>query len=80
VHRVVNRLGIAEGGVGEVEAVLTEVVPKEYASKVCHWLVWHGRRVCTAKKPRCFECPLNGYCSYYKKSLESRTVEEDAFD
>jgi len=65
VFRVANRLGLAESdSVDEVERQLMKRIPREKWSDAHHWLIWHGRRVCTARNPRCSECPLQPMCRY----------------
>ncbi len=67
VFRLGNRTGIAEGKTPlEVEKNLEKavkgVVPDDDLKYVSHWLVLHGRYVCTAKKPDCAVCPVAGLC------------------
>lgn len=63
VFRVANRLQLAVGETPlEVEKGLMAVIPKELWSQAHHWLIWHGRRVCKARKPLCTECPLGEVC------------------
>lgn len=63
VFRVANRLGLARGTTPEeVEEGLMRAIPKKQWSAAHHWLIWHGRRVCKAKKPLCGECPLASLC------------------
>ena len=67
VFRVANRLGISKGKTpNEVEENLMKKIPKKYWIKVHHQLIWHGRRCCIARKPKCDICSLKPYCSYYK--------------
>lgn len=69
VFRVCNRTGLAPGkDVGAVEAALEGIVPTEYALHAHHWLLLHGRYVCTARKPHCTECVLTGLCRWFGKS------------
>lgn len=69
VFRVCNRTGLAPGkDVGAVEAALEGIVPAEYALHAHHWLLLHGRYVCTARKPHCTECVLTGLCRWFGKS------------
>lgn len=64
VARVARRLGLTEASDPErIEAELLERFPREEWIATGHRLVLHGRYVCTAKKPRCGECPLNEVCS-----------------
>ncbi|ADL08259.1 endonuclease III [Thermosediminibacter oceani] len=66
VFRVARRLGFSDGKdpLG-VEKDLTAKVPREYWIKAHHWLINHGRRVCTARKPKCENCVLKDSCRYY---------------
>ena len=45
-----------------IERDLMTVVPREQWTLLSHWLIWHGRRVCTARRPRCPDCVLNDLC------------------
>lgn len=63
VHRVSNRLGLAKSQkVEETERQLTKLIPKSKWADGHHWLILHGRRVCTARKPKCNICPLAHLC------------------
>lgn len=63
VFRVANRLQLAVGSTPlEVEQGLQKAIPKEQWSDAHHWLIWHGRRLCKARRPLCGECPLNMVC------------------
>jgi len=67
IFRVANRIGLAPGKtVREVEDGLLRVIKKEYAKDAHHWLILHGRYVCTARKPHCETCVLQDLCNYYK--------------
>ncbi|MGI6705205.1 MAG: endonuclease III [Clostridia bacterium] len=67
VFRVSNRLGLATAkDVFETEKQLMENIPQEKWSRAHHWLIYHGRRVCTARNPKCGICPLKEYCRYYQ--------------
>jgi endonuclease III len=69
VFRVANRTGLAPGKDPlEVEAKLMKVVPKEYLADAHHWLILHGRYVCVARAPRCWECAVIQYCPYQPKT------------
>lgn len=66
VFRVSNRIGIAEGkNVDQVEKQLRDNIPKEMWSDAHHYIIWHGRKICKARKPECEKCPIAPYCEYY---------------
>ena len=66
VFRVSNRLGLAKAdNVLDTEMQLREVIPESDWSAAHHWLIFHGRRVCSARNPKCETCPLNGLCKDY---------------
>ncbi|CAM2753165.1 endonuclease III [Hathewaya histolytica] len=67
VFRLSNRIGIGKGeDVGRVEKELMKNIPKEKWSDSHHYLIWHGRKICKARKPNCDECPLVPHCDYYR--------------
>lgn len=70
VFRVSKRLGLAKGkDVVEVEKELMKSIPKEKWGEAHHWLIWHGRKICKARKPLCSECILNQVCTFSEKML-----------
>lgn len=65
--RISNRLGLAEGKEPEkVERQLRAILPPEESSAFCHRIVLFGRDVCTARRPRCAECPLRPFCREFR--------------
>lgn len=69
VFRVSNRLGLANSeSVLEVEKQLQKELPKKEWSLMHHMLIFHGRRCCTARNPKCSECQLNKECKYDNKT------------
>jgi len=69
IFRVANRTGLAPGkNPLEVEQALMKRVPKEYMADAHHWLILHGRYVCVARTPRCWECAVIQYCDYKPKT------------
>ncbi|WP_177566894.1 endonuclease III [Phascolarctobacterium sp.] len=70
VFRVSHRLGLAKGDDPlAVEKELQKAIPKAKWSAAHHWLIWHGRKVCKARKPLCSECVLVELCPYKEKNL-----------
>ena len=69
VFRVSNRTGLAPGkNVLEVEMKLLKRIPPEYLNDAHHWLILLGRYVCTARKPRCWQCAAAPFCDYQPKT------------
>ncbi|WP_132768691.1 endonuclease III [Tepidibacillus fermentans] len=69
VFRVSNRIGLAKSDqVLETELQLMKRIPRNLWSNAHHWLIWHGRRVCTARNPKCEICSLQPYCQYAKEN------------
>ncbi|MDD3579750.1 MAG: endonuclease III [Desulfobacca sp.] len=65
VSRVASRLGLTSNkDAVKIEHELMALVPQERWIKFSHQLIWHGRQICNAKKPRCAQCPLLPYCDY----------------
>jgi len=69
IFRLANRIPLARGKtVREVEDRLVRVIPKAYLRDAHHWLILHGRYVCTARRPRCGACILEDLCEYRDKT------------
>jgi len=61
--RIANKLGLStEKDPAKIEQDLLKIIPKEYYKDVNHILIWHGRNICTARNPKCNDCPLNKKC------------------
>ena len=61
--RISNRLGLSNNSNPEkIEQDLKKVIPQEYFKDVNHLFMWHGRNICTAKNPKCDECPIYKFC------------------
>lgn len=68
VHRVSRRIGLTENDDPvKIEFDLMEIVPKKEWSHFSNLLIWHGRRICVAKKPLCKICPIRKWCDYGSK-------------
>lgn len=69
LFRLSNRINLAPGKtVLDVEKKLLKVIPEEYLQDAHHWLILHGRYVCTARKPRCGSCIIEDLCEYKNKT------------
>ena len=69
IFRVSNRTGLAPGkNPLQVELALEKRVPAAYAVDSHHWLILHGRYVCQARKPRCWDCAVAKYCDFKPKT------------
>ncbi|MBR1999442.1 MAG: endonuclease III [Lentisphaeria bacterium] len=62
--RICGRLGLSKGKEPEkVERQLRQILPPEESNDFCHRIVLFGREICTARKPKCAECPLAMHCA-----------------
>lgn len=69
IFRVANRTGIARGKTPlAVELGLLKNIPDEFLKDAHHWLILHGRYVCTARKPHCPTCIINDLCEFKDKT------------
>lgn len=69
IFRVSNRTGLAPGkNPLEVELGLLKRVPAEYLVDAHHWLILHGRYVCIARKPLCWQCAVAPWCDFKPKT------------
>lgn len=65
LFRLGNRTGLAPGKTPyEVEMKLLKRIPKEYLVDAHHWLILHGRYICQARKPLCWQCAVSQYCDF----------------
>ena len=72
IFRVANRTGLGPGKtVRAVEDKLLKVVPPEFLQDAHHWLILHGRYVCTARRPACPTCIIRDLCEYKHKTKEA---------
>lgn len=70
IFRVANRIGLAKGKTPlAVELKLLKSVPSAYLQDAHHWLILHGRYICTARRPRCTDCPITDLCEFKEKNL-----------
>ena len=69
IFRVANRIGLAHGKTPlAVEQQLLAHIPDEFKLNAHHWLILHGRYVCTARKPHCPNCLIGDLCEYTQKT------------
>ncbi len=77
VFRVSNRIGLANAkNVEKTEEQLQKAIPREQWSQAHHWLIFHGRQICAARKPKCEICPLSGLCEFYRKNSTKMTPKQ----
>ncbi|HOE43476.1 MAG TPA: endonuclease III [Rhodoferax sp.] len=68
IFRLANRTGLAPGTTPRaVEQALLKQVPAQFQPDAHHWLILHGRYVCKARTPRCWQCSLAKYCDFKPK-------------
>lgn len=71
IYRLANRIKFAPGKtVRQVEDKLIKVIPDEFIRDAHHWLILHGRYVCTARNPRCGACVIQDLCEFKGKKLD----------
>ena len=71
VFRVANRTGLAKATTPlAVEKQLLKRIPANFLLDAHHWLILHGRYVCTAINPKCHQCQVFTYCGYKKKHVQ----------
>jgi endonuclease-3 len=73
LFRLGNRTGLAKGKTPlAVELKLLQRVPKSYLVDAHHWLILHGRYVCQARTPQCWQCAVSDCCDFKTKTLSPR--------
>ena len=78
VSRLSQRLGLTENIVPEkIELDLQTLVPQKHWIMFPHWLIWHGRKICQARKPKCGECVLENLCPKIGVADERKTFSGD---
>jgi endonuclease-3 len=74
VSRLSQRLGLTENSVPEkIELDLQNLVPQKHWIMFPHWLIWHGRKICQARTPKCGECVLENICPKIGVADEQKT-------
>jgi len=82
VFRVANRIGLTTNAKTPLETELTLIkyIPEVLIPKAHHWLILHGRYICVARKPHCWECGLAPYCRYFaaqERKKKGETQQKD---
>lgn len=80
VFRLSNRIGLTNNSKTplETEKVLIKYFPTHLIAKAHHWLILHGRYVCTARSPKCDECGIKMYCKYYAKQNGVKSIDTNS--
>lgn len=69
IFRLGNRTGMAPGkNVDQVEAKLVKRIPAKWLNHAHHWLILHGRYICKARKPECWNCAVRDLCRFKGKT------------
>lgn len=77
VFRVARRIGLARGKTPEkVEKDLVRIIPRRQLGAAHFWLIHHGRTLCTARNPKCPECPVAPFCEYAKRVFSAASRSE----
>ncbi|MDR2384896.1 MAG: endonuclease III [Tannerella sp.] len=73
VFRVANRIGLTTNSKTPLatEKELVKYIPEKLIPKTHHWLILHGRYVCTARKPNCEHCGITNYCTHFTSLVNS---------
>ncbi|SFU91717.1 endonuclease III [Alicyclobacillus macrosporangiidus] len=80
VQRVANRIGIANSMNPEMtERQLCQRIPQKLWSQAHHWLIHHGRKVCSARKPKCDICPVSSFCRFYQAMQKEEKLRAAVF-
>ncbi len=82
VFRVANRIGLTTNAKTPLETELTLIkyIPEALIPKAHHWLILHGRYICIARKPHCWECGLAPYCRYFAAQERKKKRETQQKD
>ena len=79
IFRVANRTGLAPAKTPrDVEDALMRIVPAAYLQHAHHWLILHGRYVCTARGPKCPQCIVRDICRFAEKTGEAKPLRKPA--
>jgi endonuclease-3 len=80
VQRVSNRIGFANSmNPDRTEKQICQRIPQKLWSQAHHWLIHHGRQVCSARNPKCDVCPVIDFCQFYVQLEKSEKLKEKVF-
>lgn len=81
VQRVSNRIGIANSMTPDMtERQLCQRIPQKLWSQAHHWLIHHGRQICSARNPKCDICPVKSFCQFDKRMEKEQKLKEKVFE
>ena len=79
VYRIARRLELtAQADAGRIEQELMRLIPRERWTDFSHQVIWHGRTLCLARKPKCAECPLENICHAADKTWSTVPIHPAA--
>jgi endonuclease-3 len=79
VTRIANRLELSTGtDARKIEQDLMKVIPQEKWTLFSHQIIWHGRKICIARRPKCVECPLENICHAGDKTWSTVEMHKNA--
>ena len=79
VHRISRRLELTKhDDPKRIEQDLMKIIPREKWTLFSHQIIWHGRKLCTARSPKCAECPLENICHAPDKTWTTVEIHKNA--
>jgi endonuclease-3 len=79
VRRISRRLELTRNDAPEkIEQDLMQVIPREKWTDFAHQVIWHGRKLCIARKPKCVDCPLENICHAADKTWSTVEIHKNA--
>jgi len=81
VYRISRRLELTSNtDPNKIEQDLMRILPRERWTSFSHQVIWHGRKLCTARSPKCVDCPLESVCHAADKTWSTVEIHKDAKD
>ncbi len=79
VHRISRRLELTRNDdPKQIEQDLMKIIPREKWTLFSHQIIWHGRRLCIARRPKCVDCPLENICHAADKTWSTVEIHKNA--